>query len=177
MKTNVTLILCQCSWGRAVAPVATLMRLGDSREPACPGEPRGQRTLQIRVYDLRIPKVRCRLSPCSAVKYHITQAGRGPQSSFTNERLSCDPRDAAAPVSTRVRRGHGSLSSPPRLAVSQVGREGSAEVVGCCWCQAPACPPPPCPRSASILADHPLGSLMAAPARHPSPHPSHLHRG
>lgn len=49
MKTNVTLILCQSSRGQAVAPVATLMRLGDSREPACPGEPCSQRTLQIRV--------------------------------------------------------------------------------------------------------------------------------
>lgn len=39
----------QCSWGRAVAPVVTLMRLGNSREPACPGEPRGERTLQITV--------------------------------------------------------------------------------------------------------------------------------
>ena len=49
MKTKVTLILCQCSRGQAVAPVATLMRLGDSREPARPGKPRGQRTLRIRV--------------------------------------------------------------------------------------------------------------------------------
>lgn len=101
MKTNVTLILCQSSRGQAVAPVATLMRLGDSREPACPGEPCSQRTLQIKVLGLRIPKVQCRVSPCKRREVpYSTRAGRGPQSSFTNERLSCDPQGRYAPVPT-----------------------------------------------------------------------------